>query len=177
MQAHAADAGGHAGDSGTPIGGASFVFPPKVAATLNALKEISSRYSPRAPTLIGDTAKKPIESVLGYVRQNGIDFIDFTNEGIDEHHGRRTVHDHVTQAQLRQQIVNKKGFEISELAEFLRALRVRLVGLPRGASLVRRTAGTISINLQDEYLITFADPDTNPKITSLQYLRDPEGGD
>jgi hypothetical protein len=118
-----------------------------VAATFNALKDISSRYSPGAPTLIGHTAKKPIETVLGFIGQNGIDFVDCTNEGIDERHGRRTVHDHVTQAQLRQQIVDKKG--------------------PAGASLVRR----------DEYLITFADPDTNPKITSLQYLRDPEGGD
>ena len=29
----------------------------------------------------------------------------------------------------------------------------------------------------DSAVITFADPDTNPKITSLAYLLDPEGRD
>lgn len=109
MWAHAAESGGHSGHPVTPVGSASFVFPPKVAATLNSLKEISSRYSPRTKILIGDTAKKPLETVLGYVRQDGIDFVDFTNEGVDEHHGRHTVHRHITQQRLRQQIIDKKG--------------------------------------------------------------------
>lgn len=155
-----------------------FVFPPKVGATLKALKELSLGISARdVSTNVDESVAKALEGALAYIAPVGLDFLNFTNEGVDSHFRVHSVRHHVTQAQLRQQIARRKGREILWLKEFLRGLRVRALGSPSRASLVGQDAGTIRINLSDEYVVTFSTPNADAKILRLESLLDPEGGD
>jgi hypothetical protein len=128
----------------------------------------------RGPGPYPRNADANLPSVLKYLGPSGLDFSNFTNEGVDEAHPD-VVRRHVSLAALGRQLESRNGTEYEWLMELLGDLRWRKVDafVPS----LRRDGKTTVVNLSDEYLVTFVDVDGAPRMSRVEYLLDPDGGD
>jgi len=147
--------------------------PARLEDFFETMKGLSSRKSaPFAARIVPENPKADLAKMLTYVGTHGLEFVNFTNEGRTQAHP--TTLRRISRDRLAKQVQARRGEQLRwlmELAHFFRWWSHKPTSIQIPAQ------GVLVVTFIDDYVLTFREQATGLELTTLELLRDPDGGD
>jgi hypothetical protein len=145
-------------------------LPVPVREFVQTMKALASKESaPYKERIIPENPKADLGKILTYVGPNGLEFVDFDDDGDPQ---RSTIR-RIPRAHLAKQIQMRKGKQLLWLMEVAFYFKW-WTATP--SSIQVSEPGVLVVTFGDQYELTFKDQPTGLQLLRLKSLQGPEGG-